>query len=84
MNFKLVALLNLLFVFNSTTSAQIKGNALADLAHKYATASFDRLYELLSIPNDAHYPKEIERNIQWCEKEFQQRGFFKRNIRISI
>ena len=61
--------------FSINSFAQIEGKALDDLAHKYATESFDRLYELLSIPNDAHYPKEIEKNIQWCEKEFQQRGF---------
>jgi len=66
----------LFFLFQINIAfTQIKGKALDDLAHKYATESFDRLYEFLSIPNDAHYPKEIERNIQWCEKEFQQRGF---------
>ncbi len=41
----------------------------------YAKNSFDRLKELLSIPNDAHFPKDIERNVQWCEKEFSERGF---------
>lgn len=41
----------------------------------YAKASFPQLKDLLSIPNDAHFPKEIERNVQWCEKHFTQRGF---------
>ena len=58
-----------------SAKAQIEGKALDDLAYKHATASFDRLYEFLSIPNDAHYPKDMEKNIQWCEKEFEQRGF---------
>jgi len=62
-------------VISSTIQAQIKGKTLDDLAYKYATESFDRLYEFLSIPNDAHYPKDMETNVQWCEKEFQQRGF---------
>ncbi len=75
MKSRLFTILILIFTYNLTTFAQIKGKTLDDLAHKYATESFDRLYELLSIPNDAHYPKDIERNIQWCEKEFQQRGF---------
>ena len=41
----------------------------------YAQASFPRLKELLSLPNDAHYPKDIEKNVQWCEQEFAKRGF---------
>ena len=75
MKSKLFFSLILLLIFSSTINAQIKGKALDNLAHKYATESFDRLYELLAIPNDAHYPKDMEKNIQWCEKEFQQRGF---------
>lgn len=42
---------------------------------KYARASFSQLKELLAIPNDAHYPKDIERNVQWCEEHFAKRGF---------
>ncbi|MGB5508442.1 M20/M25/M40 family metallo-hydrolase [Robiginitalea sp.] len=42
---------------------------------RYAKASFPQLKELLAIPNDAHFPKEIERNVQWCERHFTQRGF---------
>jgi len=38
-------------------------------------ASIPLLRELLAIPNDAHFPKDIEKNVQWCEKEFGQRGF---------
>ncbi|BFP39286.1 dipeptidase [Flavobacteriaceae bacterium GF1] len=44
-------------------------------AGKYATRSFPLLKELLSIPNDAFYPEDIEKNVQWCEKEFSKRGF---------
>lgn len=42
---------------------------------KYAESSFESLKELLAIPNDAHFPDEIERNVQWCEEKFSQRGF---------
>ncbi|MGI9546415.1 MAG: M20/M25/M40 family metallo-hydrolase [Flavobacteriaceae bacterium] len=54
---------------------------LDETARKYATSSFPLLKELLSIPNDAFYPDEIEKNIQWCEKAFAQRGF--RHTRIE-
>ncbi len=42
---------------------------------KYAKASLPQLKELLAIPNDAHHPKDIERNIKWCEQHFTKRGF---------
>lgn len=42
---------------------------------EYAQASFAEFQELLSIPNDAHYPHDIERNVLWCEAHFSQRGF---------
>lgn len=37
--------------------------------------SFQLFYELLSLPNDAHNPADIEKNIQWCEANFSKRGF---------
>ncbi len=50
--------------------------AISDsLALTWARASFGQLYELLSIPNDAHFPEDIEQNVRWCEKAFASRGF---------
>lgn len=43
-------------------------------------ASFPMLKELLSIPNDAFYPEEIERNVLWCESAFEDRGFVTQRI----
>ena len=41
---------------------------------------FKQLYELLSIPNDAFYTDDIEKNVQWCEKAFSERGFITTRI----
>ena len=41
----------------------------------YGKESIPILKELLAIPNDAHYPEDIEKNVQWCEKNFEKRGF---------
>ena len=62
----------LLFIFISpnNTNAQSENEYI-----KYARESFPRLKELLAIPNDAHFPKDIEKNVQWCEKHFTKRGF---------
>ena len=59
------------FVF----SQQLNTKKLDKLADKYARQSFPLLKELLSIPNDAFYPKDIEKNVVWCEAAFQARDF---------
>ena len=42
---------------------------------QYTKASFPMLKQLYSIPNDAFYLKDIEKNVQWCESSFAKRGF---------
>ena len=54
-----------------------------ELYWNYAKASFPQLKELLAIPNDAHFPKDIERNVQWCEAHFAKRGFTNRRLETS-
>ena len=54
---------------------------LDELSSAYAKKSFPILKELLSIPNDAFYPDDIEKNVVWCESEFDKRGFT--NTRIN-
>ncbi|MBL0745154.1 M20/M25/M40 family metallo-hydrolase [Chryseolinea lacunae] len=78
----------LLFVLCSigwcTTSAQKltieKLDALADV---HARNSFAELYELLSLPNDAHMPGDIEKNVRWCESAFAKRGFTTKRLNTS-
>lgn len=41
----------------------------------YAQRALAILQELLAIPNDAHQPADIERNVQWCEKHLAQYRF---------
>ncbi len=69
------SLLLLTLIIPSLCNGQIDSKALDDLADKYTYQSFDKLKELLSIPNDAHFPEDIEKNIQWCIDEFGSRGF---------
>jgi acetylornithine deacetylase/succinyl-diaminopimelate desuccinylase-like protein len=45
------------------------------LALHHARATFDEFKDLLSLANDAHYPEDIEKNVQWCEAAFPRRGF---------
>lgn len=48
---------------------------LDELSSSYAQKSFPMLKALLSIPNDAFYPDDIEENVTWCESAFNKRGF---------
>lgn len=49
--------------------------ALDELAAKAAKDSFPLLRDILSIPNDANHPDDIEKNVVWSEKAFGKRGF---------
>ncbi|MEM6318328.1 MAG: M20/M25/M40 family metallo-hydrolase [Bacteroidota bacterium] len=76
----------LLFIFLSchlALNAQSEKASLDDRAQQYALESLDRLYELLSIRNDAHYPKDMEKNIQWCEREFAKRDFTTKRLETT-
>ncbi|MFY0686511.1 MAG: M20/M25/M40 family metallo-hydrolase [Cyclobacteriaceae bacterium] len=48
---------------------------LERIASEYAQKSWGQFFELLSLPNDAHNPADIEQNMQWCEAAFSERGF---------
>ncbi|MEM1339018.1 MAG: M20/M25/M40 family metallo-hydrolase [Bacteroidota bacterium] len=60
------------FYGNSQSASRTQ---LESTAQEYAVASFPLLKELLSIPNDAYYPEDIEKNVVWCEKAFGERSF---------
>ena len=73
---KLFIVLALILMFSPLNYAQqFNQEHLSVLSEKYAKASFPLLQELLSIPNDAFYPEEIEKNVEWCKNAFQARNF---------
>lgn len=65
----------LIFAFVPVILAGQQFQKLDELSRAYAQKSFPMLQELLSIPNDAFYPEDIEKNISWCENTFKARGF---------
>lgn len=65
-----------LLVLSITAHAQRSKNSnLDDIARRHAVNSFKEFYDLLRLSNDAHMPADIEKNVQWCEAAFAQRGF---------
>lgn len=75
---KLLLLLSI--VGTTTCAAQLHPDSLTTLAHKHALHSLDEFYELLSIPNVAFVPADIERNVAWCERAFASRNFITRRL----
>jgi acetylornithine deacetylase/succinyl-diaminopimelate desuccinylase-like protein len=79
--------LALLLQFSGTATVQgqqrLKGNELQQLAEKHAKASLDDFYAFLAIPNDAHYPENIEKNIVWSEKAFRERRFTTKRLKTA-
>ena len=79
----LVSLSLLLLIPFVGQAQKLNQQRLQDLSATYAQSSFPMLRELLSIPNDAFYPVEIEKNIKWCEDKFQARNFTTTRIETS-
>lgn len=71
--------IKLFFIFgiilSALTGVAQKNSNQDALIQKHAVQSFKDLHALLSIPNDAHFPEDIEKNIKWCEAAFEKRGF---------
>tara|TARA_R110000744_G_scaffold369662_1_gene479952 strand:- start:1115 stop:2629 length:1515 start_codon:yes stop_codon:yes gene_type:complete len=79
MKLRKTLLLIILFPFYLTSQNIIKEN-LGSLAEKYTKSSFPLLIDILSIPNDANFPDDIEKNIKWCENAFIKRKFITSRI----
>jgi len=73
--FNMRTLIFLVFISTLAQAQKITSEKLEAVSEKYAIQSFKEFYDLLSLPNDAHYPKDIEKNVQWCEAAFAKRGF---------
>ncbi len=54
--------------------------ALETLSERYARRSVPLLRELLSIPNDAHFPEHVERNVAFMGRVLRERGFAVRKL----
>ncbi len=65
-----------LLLLPALSSAQPLDRAGLDaLTQQYAPDSYAMLHALLSIPNDAHDPDHLQRNLAWVREAFAQRGF---------
>ena len=80
---RIILLLLSSLLIGTLSGQKLKKDQLNLLAEKHTKASFQQLYDLLSIPNDAFYVEDIEKNVQWCESAFQQRNFTTTRIKTD-
>ena len=72
--FFFICFLSLLSFFQvKKTNAQVYKTAWPE--QYFLDSSMQVLMKILSIPNDAAYPKEIDRNIEWLHQELTKRTF---------
>ena len=79
----LLTVLFLLFYCFGYNQTPLNPGQLDKIAEKYAYASFQNFYDLLSIPNDANNQEDIIKNVEWCETAFQDRGFTTKRLSTS-
>jgi acetylornithine deacetylase/succinyl-diaminopimelate desuccinylase-like protein len=73
---KNISSLLLILLVSIKLLAQKSNNSNLDkIAERFAKSSFQEFYDLHSLRNDAHFPNDIEKNVQWCEAAFAKRGF---------
>ena len=53
-------------LFASFSSFAQRDMNLDQVSRTYADKGVPLLMDLLSIPNDAFYPEDIEQNVLWC------------------
>lgn len=68
-----ILLLALIFLSLAAQAQAPSQGQLEAMAEKHWQSSLGLLLEIVSMPNDAVYPEQIEVNIQWCEEQFAKR-----------
>jgi len=71
---KLVSLLLILICFQAIGQS-ISQEKLKQLTDQNWQHGLSLLTDIVSMPNNAVFPEQIEVNIEWCENEFESRGY---------
>ncbi|MBK7871051.1 MAG: M20/M25/M40 family metallo-hydrolase [Saprospiraceae bacterium] len=71
----LTFLIVIFFIIQTLDAQSLEKLKLDALAIKYARQSLPEYREFLSIPCDAHFPADLEKNRTWIENAFRKRNF---------
>ncbi|MDB5958230.1 MAG: acetylornithine deacetylase [Ramlibacter sp.] len=78
--FKRLLFCTVLACFASLSLAELPTVPTPEQAMRSAQASFPEYLELLSLPNDAVVPADVQKNALWLEAAFRKRGFTTRQL----
>ncbi|MGY6521226.1 MAG: M20/M25/M40 family metallo-hydrolase [Mongoliitalea sp.] len=73
MNTRTIYFLFFLLLSWNTRAQQASTLDIHQLTENHFLSGIGILNELLSIPNDSHYPEQLWPNLEWCEQNFQAR-----------
>ena len=67
-------------LFQSATAddaerAQLTGEQIRELTQSGVSNAIARFRDFLSLPNDANYPDDVQRLVEWLEPQFRSLGF---------
>ncbi len=79
---------NLYFIFLFFASISVFGqqpskNQIEELTEQQWQHGLSLLTDIVSMPNDAVFPEQIEVNLAWCENQFNQRGYTAERLKTS-
>lgn len=77
---KIIFLLLYLNLGYLALSQPLSTSQIENLAYQKGLAFIPEYLEFISMPCDAHYPEQLEPNLQWLETAFTQRGFQTRRL----
>ncbi|MDN5201843.1 M20/M25/M40 family metallo-hydrolase [Fulvivirgaceae bacterium BMA10] len=66
---------SLIFGIHLSFGQKLDKNQLDALSAEQFPIALQELREFLSIPNDAHYPDHVDKNVEFCDELFKKRGF---------
>lgn len=73
----------LFFLFLAQTISIFGQRSNHEISPEQLQESFNLFKEMIAIPNDAHYPEDIEKNVIWLEKAFGKRGFTSKRLQTE-
>jgi acetylornithine deacetylase/succinyl-diaminopimelate desuccinylase-like protein len=72
---RLILFSSALLAVPGVAQAQVAPDRIRELVAEQAVPSIEMLRDYLRLPNDGHFPDDIDRLLTWLEGEFTARGF---------
>jgi acetylornithine deacetylase/succinyl-diaminopimelate desuccinylase-like protein len=75
-----IFLANVIGIFGTALAEPLPVDSIRALTQQNTRQAIALFREFLSLPNDANYPDDIQRMVEWMEVAFSDRGFATRRI----